>query len=93
MSIPKHHPDPAMLVEFSAGTLGTAQSICVAAHLHFCEHCRNEVLRLDQIGSQLLSQSEPETVDSNLFDSVFNPDFSNSSNLITKSSCIFFIED
>ena len=72
MSIPKHHPDPAMLVEFSAGTLGTAQSICVAAHLHFCEHCRNEVLRLDQIGSQLLSQGEPESVDSNLFDSVMS---------------------
>ena len=72
MSTPKHHPDPAMLVEFSAGTLGTAQSICVAAHLHFCEQCRNEVLRLDQIGSQLLSQSEPESVDPKLFESVMS---------------------
>ena len=72
MSTPKHHPDPAMLVEFSAGTLGTAQSICVAAHLHFCEQCRNEVLRLDQIGSQLLSRSEPESVDPKLFESVMS---------------------
>lgn len=72
MSTPKHHPDPAMLVEFSAGTLETAQSICVAAHLHFCEQCRNEVLRLDQIGSQLLSEVEPESVDSDLFDSVMS---------------------
>jgi putative transcriptional regulator len=70
MSTIKHHPDPAMLVEFSAGNLGTAESICISAHLHFCEKCRNELLRLDQIGSQLLSESEPEAVEEGLFDAV-----------------------
>lgn len=65
-----HHPDHAMLVEFSAGTLSTAESICVSAHLHFCEQCRSELLRLDQVGSQLLTEAEPVEVDEALFDSV-----------------------
>ena len=65
-----HHPDNAMLVEFSAGTLDTATSICVSAHLHYCEKCRNEVLRLNQVGSQLMTEAEPTEVDADLLDKV-----------------------
>ena len=65
-----HHPDATMLVEFSAGTLATAPSICVSAHLHFCEQCRTELLRLDQVGSQLMAEAESAEVDDSLFDSV-----------------------
>ncbi len=57
-----HHPDQNMLIEFSAGTLETAPSICVSAHLHFCSSCRAKLLRLDQVGSQLMSQAEPVKV-------------------------------
>jgi putative transcriptional regulator len=67
-----HHPDKEMLVEFSAGTLATAPSICVSAHLHFCEQCRNELLSLDQIGSQLMTEAEPAEVDENLFNRVMD---------------------
>jgi putative transcriptional regulator len=59
-----------MLVEFSAGTLDTATSICVAAHLHFCKCCRDEVARLDEVGSQLMAISSPETIDDALFDKI-----------------------
>jgi len=65
-----HHPDENMLIEFSAGTLETAASICVSAHLHFCSRCRNKLLRLDQVGSQIMSQSEPMEVADNAFDQV-----------------------
>lgn len=65
-----HHPTPEMLVEFSAGTLDTATSICVASHLHFCKCCRDEVARLDEVGSQLMAISSPETIDDALFDKV-----------------------
>ena len=58
-----HHPDQNMLIEFSAGTLATAPSICVSAHLHFCSSCRAQLLRLDQVGSQLMSQAEPVKVE------------------------------
>ena len=70
MKIVNHHPDAAMLVEFSAGTLDTATSICVSAHLHFCGKCRSELLRLDQVGSQLMSETEPFTVGEQLLDTV-----------------------
>ena len=65
-----HHPSREMLVEFSAGTLDTASSICVSAHLHFCKCCRDEVARLDEVGSQLMAISSPGTIDDGLFDKV-----------------------
>ena len=65
-----HHPDNAMLVEFSAGTLPTAAAICVSAHLHFCQKCRDELMRLDQVGSQLMTEAEPADVDDSLLDTV-----------------------
>ena len=65
-----HHPDHAMLVEFAAGTLSPALSICVSAHLHFCEKCRAELLSLNQIGSHLMTQAEPAEVDDRLLDTV-----------------------
>lgn len=64
------HPDHAMLVEFSAGTLAPALAICVSAHLHFCEKCRAELMSLNQIGSQLMTQAEPAEVDDSLLDAV-----------------------
>jgi putative transcriptional regulator len=72
MSSIKHHPSHAMLVDFSAGNLGTAESICVSAHLHFCDQCRNELMRLDQVASQLMTEVEPQTIDEDLFDSVMS---------------------
>jgi putative transcriptional regulator len=65
-----HHPSREMLIEFSAGTLDTATSICVSAHLHFCKCCRDEVARLDEVGSQLMAISSPEVIDDGLFDKV-----------------------
>lgn len=65
-----HHPSAEMLVEFSAGTLDTATAICVSAHLHHCKCCRDEVARLNQVGSQLMAEPTAETVDENLFDKV-----------------------
>ena len=53
-------PDTGMLVEFSAGVLGPAESICVSAHLHFCSKCREALLQLDQLGSKFLADSEAE---------------------------------
>jgi len=72
MSSIKHHPSRAMLVDFSAGNLGTAESICVSAHLHFCDQCRNELMRLDQVASQLMTEAKPQTINEDLFDSVMS---------------------
>ncbi len=64
------HPDETMLLEFSAGTLATAPSICVSAHLHFCSKCRNQLLRLDQVGAQLMSEAKPLELEEDAFDAV-----------------------
>jgi putative transcriptional regulator len=65
-----HHPDENMLIEFSAGTLDTAASICVSAHLHFCSSCKAKLLQLDQVGSHIMSQAEPVDVAEDVFDQV-----------------------
>ena len=65
-----HHPSSEMLVEFSAGTLDTATSICVSAHLHFCKCCRDEVARLNEVGAHLMSEAPPEEIDNELFDKI-----------------------
>ena len=70
MSTLKHHPDAATLVEFSAGTLEPALAMCVSAHLHFCDRCKNELMRLDQVGSQIMGEGDPAEVDEQLFDKV-----------------------
>jgi putative transcriptional regulator len=64
------HPDETMLLEFSAGTLATAPSICVSAHLHFCSKCRTQLLRLDQVGAQLMSEAKPLEMKEDAFDTL-----------------------
>lgn len=67
---PLHHPSTEMLLEFAAGTLDTAVSICVAAHLHFCPQCRAELQNLSILGAQLMAESQTEEVEDTLFESV-----------------------
>lgn len=62
------HPDHNMLLEFAAGTLDTAASICVSAHLHFCSKCRAELLRLNQVGSQMMSEADPVALEDDAFE-------------------------
>ena len=54
---PSHCPSADLLVEFAAGTLGTAESICVSTHLHFCPHCKGTLHRLEQIGSHFMEKN------------------------------------
>ena len=65
-------PETEMLVEFSAGVLGPAESICVSAHLHFCSKCRETLLQLDQLGAKLLGEGEGEPSEKSSFEEVLN---------------------
>ena len=67
---PLHHPTTEMLLEFAAGTLDTAASICVSAHLHFCPKCRAELQNLSVIGAQLMAETQSEEVDDALLSAV-----------------------
>ena len=51
-----HHPPMDFLTEYAAGVLPVAQSACVAAHLSYCQRCRQVVDRLEDIGGAQLEQ-------------------------------------
>ena len=65
-------PETEMLVEFSAGVLGPAESICVSAHLHFCSKCREALLQLDQLGAKLLGEGEGKPSGKTSFEEVLS---------------------
>lgn len=50
----KHHPDLNLLAEYSAGGLDWAVGLALAAHLHYCPHCRAKVAELNAVGGHLL---------------------------------------
>ena len=62
MNIIKHHPDLNLLTEYSAGSLDWAVGLAVAAHLHYCPHCRAKVAQLNNVGGSLLDASPKQTL-------------------------------
>ena len=66
----KHHPNTNILFEYAAGSLGLAQSIAVAAHLHFCPHCRQQVEAFEELGAAVMLNADDPEVSDELFDSI-----------------------
>ena len=66
----KHHPDARILNEFAAGTLPLAQSVCVSAHLAYCEHCKRQHQRLQELGAAMFDKLAPVSVDDSMLDSL-----------------------
>jgi len=64
------HPDPELLVEYTAGGLTTAPAISVTTHLQFCNECRQLAESLEEIGGELMNESEAIPVSENLLDEV-----------------------
>lgn len=56
------HPSENDLLEFSAGNLDWALSICISAHLQLCPACKNKVAQFNSIGGSVLSQAKPVQV-------------------------------
>jgi len=66
------HPDGDLLVEYSSGSLSPAMCVSISAHMHFCDSCRDENLRLTEIGGSLLSEVAPEALQTSALDEVFS---------------------
>lgn len=49
-----HHPDPATLMSYAAGTLDEPLSAVVACHAAACAQCRREISWLETLGSALI---------------------------------------
>jgi len=54
--MPKHHPDDATLMSYSAGSLPLGGHLLVECHLACCEHCRQRVAEGDALGGALLER-------------------------------------
>lgn len=67
---PNFHPTLTQLTEYAAGTLPRAQAIAIKAHLHFCHRCQQEVHQLENLGGDLLENTE--TVDQKTLSLSFN---------------------
>lgn len=60
---PNHHPDPATLVAYAAGTLPNAISCVVACHLTLCRECADHARWLGVLGGVMLEEIKPSPAD------------------------------
>ncbi len=62
-SPPAHHPGIETLAEYAAGQMRAGFDLVVAAHLHGCARCRDDVAQLEALGGDLLDAIEPAGLD------------------------------
>jgi putative transcriptional regulator len=55
----KYHPDTRFISDFAAGSLPLSQALCVSAHLHYCDECKQKVEQLTDLGSVLFDKISP----------------------------------
>ncbi|MBX7249906.1 MAG: ChrR family anti-sigma-E factor [Caulobacteraceae bacterium] len=51
-----HHLSDALIVDYASGSMGRAQSLVVATHLHACAACRGRVAQAEAVGGALLEE-------------------------------------
>lgn len=69
----KYHPETRFITDYAAGSLPSSQALCVAAHLHYCEECRQKVEQLNRLGSMFFDELAPREISqsfSNLMDRI-----------------------
>lgn len=54
MISPKHHPDDATLLSYSAGSLSAGAKLLLDCHLACCESCQRKVSQVEAFGGALL---------------------------------------
>lgn len=62
MSLPRHHPGDALLMDYAGGCLGEAGGLVVATHLALCPGCRHAVGEMEAVGGALLEELEPDAL-------------------------------
>lgn len=67
-----HHPNENTLLEYSAGTLDTATSICVSTHINHCAECRNRVKAYNKLGGDFLSSVPVSPIGSDCFEQLMD---------------------
>ena len=70
MSLPTHHPDDMMLMDYASGSLGEASSVVLATHLALCPGCRHAVREMEAVGGALLEALEPDALSPGALDAM-----------------------
>ncbi len=60
----KYHPDTRFISDFAAGSLPMSQALCVSAHLHYCNECKQKVVQLTDLGSTFFDKITPMSLNS-----------------------------
>ena len=65
-----YHPENEMLLDYASGSLEEEPSLVVAAHLAFCQLCRDEVRSLEDLGASLLNSVGTADLEKGALDAV-----------------------
>lgn len=68
----KHHLTDALLMAYSAGTLGEAFSLTVAAHVSICDECRAQLGAFDSVGGALMEDCAGADVAAGSYDATLS---------------------
>lgn len=61
-----HHPPLELLLDYASGAAAEGAALVIASHIAWCAPCREEVAKLEDIGSELLTTSPEVPVDAQL---------------------------
>lgn len=67
----KHHPSHELLSAFASGTLSTHHAAAIATHIEFCEQCKANSKKLENIGGISFEKISPIKISDSLKDKLF----------------------
>ncbi len=85
--MPHHHAGDDLLIAYATGTLDEPVALVVATHLALCPLCRNEVVRLEELGGVLFDEQPDEALNESSFDALMARLDAPPTETATPSSC------
>jgi len=67
----KHHPSHAQLAAFSSGGMAAHYAAAIATHIEFCEQCKANTKKIENIGGVSLEKLAPAKVSDSLKNKLF----------------------
>ena len=68
----KYHPNPDLLLRYSAGSLEPAVAFSVAVHLKLCTSCQAQYAELESLGGDLIESMEDAPIQQKGFDNLMD---------------------
>ncbi|GAA6135983.1 ChrR family anti-sigma-E factor [Oceaniserpentilla sp. 4NH20-0058] len=67
-----YHPSDELLMEFTAGQKHDPLGIMVACHLESCRECQQRIQMFEQLGGELLQETDPQPVSKDLLETLLS---------------------